>query len=303
VDQKLAWRWTREASSPGEVRKKARQWGITHIVFNFISAEYRGVRWYGGRPWDDRQLELYRTFLERYARPVWRSPTIDFLNGGFCAWRLERRPGAPGAWVPWYLPGTEGLFNESSAPWVVERRSVGVARYTGWYETIAARLPDVGYGLHQRAQAYDNVNRKDLSFPLYERLYRMRYPGGGAWHAYARALHLKGREAECVRAALDQERLFDRPETRDLVAAGLFETAARDFKAGRRARALSGLDASAGIATRSAEVCLALARGYTLAGEAPAARRFLDHAVEAGARGREVDAVIAGIVRLEGTGR
>ncbi|MEK7474259.1 MAG: hypothetical protein AAB152_01375 [Candidatus Coatesbacteria bacterium] len=104
------WALTRDASTPGEVRKRLRQRGITHWLNNFVEGEYRGLGWYQGPAWDDRQLALGVTLMRRYARPVRGPDTVDHEGGGYWAFELTR---APGDFPAMFLPGTEGRLKDA----------------------------------------------------------------------------------------------------------------------------------------------------------------------------------------------
>ena len=103
------WKWTKESRTPAEVRKKVRQAGFTHLVHNFVSGQYRRLRWYPGPEWDDRQLALFSGFASRYLAQVWRSPRVDNVNGGFQAFAFAPGPLARPS-PRYFLPSTEGIF-------------------------------------------------------------------------------------------------------------------------------------------------------------------------------------------------
>ncbi|MEK7474260.1 MAG: hypothetical protein AAB152_01380 [Candidatus Coatesbacteria bacterium] len=99
------WVLTHETSTPAEMRKRLRQRGATHWMHNFIEGEFRGLGWYPGPKWDERQLALGVEFMRRYARPVRAPEAVDHEGGGYWVFELTR---APGGFPPMFLPGTEG---------------------------------------------------------------------------------------------------------------------------------------------------------------------------------------------------
>ncbi len=147
VTEPLFWKFTRESASVQEVRRRVRQSGITHLLYNFISAEYRTAHWFSGPPWEARQAALYHAYLRRYARFQALCP-IDNRNGGFYLVELQARPTTPpAAWVP-FLPGAEQV-----AARIVALRDAGrMAEALAAAEAVRRNLP--GLGLIDNLDAY-----------------------------------------------------------------------------------------------------------------------------------------------------
>jgi hypothetical protein len=158
------WKWTRESRTPAEVRKKVRQAGFTHMVHNFVSGQYRRLRWYPGPEWDDRQLKLYTGFATRYLVHVWRSPLVDNTNGGFHAVYFSPVPLSRPSPL-FFLPSTEGVFWKS-------RQAIESGRYEDCKAESAralARLPGVREAEYMRgAMMYsmgDNAESQRILAP------------------------------------------------------------------------------------------------------------------------------------------
>jgi len=99
------WSLTRDSFSSAQIRRRLRQRGVTHWLHNFVEGGYRGLGWYRGPAWDDRQIRLGIGFMREYARPVRGPDRVDHAGGGYWAFELARRPGR---FPPLFLPGTEG---------------------------------------------------------------------------------------------------------------------------------------------------------------------------------------------------
>lgn len=109
VAEPVLWRLSREAHDAAEMRKRVRQRGLTHHLHNFVSSEYRELHWYTWTTFDPRQRSVYRDFMARYERLVYRPPSVDHDNGGFYVFEFSPRPARIPAPV-YFLPHTEGLF-------------------------------------------------------------------------------------------------------------------------------------------------------------------------------------------------
>jgi hypothetical protein len=110
VTEPLFWRLTKDSYTAGEVRKRVKQLGLTHHLHNFVSAEYRGITWFQGPPWAERQLKTYAEFTRVYLRPAYAPTKIDYNNGGFYIFQITRDPFYKG-YPLLYLPTTEGCFH------------------------------------------------------------------------------------------------------------------------------------------------------------------------------------------------
>ena len=109
VTEPIPWKIALESSTAAEFRKKIRQRGITYLLHNFISAEYRGIFWFQGPPWTDRQLLVYKDFMREYARPAYYPKLVDHFNGGYYVYSMERSPSSK-PYPLFYLPYVEGRF-------------------------------------------------------------------------------------------------------------------------------------------------------------------------------------------------
>jgi len=96
-----------ESRSPAEMRKRIKQMGLTHVVYNLVSAEFRTLRYYPGPEWSVRAQLLYAEFCRQYEIPVYAPPRIDYQNGGFYVFALTPRP-VNQPWA-WWLIGAERL--------------------------------------------------------------------------------------------------------------------------------------------------------------------------------------------------
>lgn len=96
-----------ESRDPAEMRKRLRQMGLTYIVYNLVSAEFRTLRYYPGPEWSVRAQVLYAQFCRQYEVPVYAPPRIDYQNGGFYVFALTPRP-VNQPWA-WWLIGAERL--------------------------------------------------------------------------------------------------------------------------------------------------------------------------------------------------
>lgn len=125
------WKLTRESFSPAEIRKRVKQAGWSYMMNNFVSGQYRRLRWFPGPDWSARQLTLYRDFVSRYFVHVWRSSRVDNDNGGFLAVMFAPSPLKRPSPV-FFLPGAEGLFYSArvalEAPGGMEKAMADSAR-------------------------------------------------------------------------------------------------------------------------------------------------------------------------------
>jgi tetratricopeptide (TPR) repeat protein len=102
----IVWNLVRESATIERLRVRFRQLGATHLLYNYVSAEWLTTR-YAGFPWDQPMLERYRAFARRHFEVAGATETCDFVTGGDYLFRVRTRPAArPAALVP-FLPGTE----------------------------------------------------------------------------------------------------------------------------------------------------------------------------------------------------
>src|SRR6185503_10676206 len=145
----------------GEERRRLRQRGLTHHLHNFVSAQFREIHWYTWtwQHWDARQLAVYREFVARYERSVYRPAVVDFGNGGFHVFEFTRAPARVPAPV-YFLPHTEGLFR----PALARGRAGDLAGCAREARAAAGKLPgviqaqeDLGFYLAQLDRYADAV--------------------------------------------------------------------------------------------------------------------------------------------------
>ncbi len=104
-----AWELSRDCATHDRIRIRFRQSNIRGVLYNFVTEGYPhpAAEPY---PWTDRQIAVWREFVERWLDLTDRPGRVDHLNGGFVVYRVRR--GAPNerpAWLP-YLPGLESLY-------------------------------------------------------------------------------------------------------------------------------------------------------------------------------------------------
>ncbi|MEK7476529.1 MAG: hypothetical protein AAB152_12980 [Candidatus Coatesbacteria bacterium] len=209
----LGWTLARDARGPGELAKRFRQLGITHVAYNFVTAGFqRDVHdWF---PWTDRMARDYASFVRARLR-IARSPAhSDHPNGGFYLYEVLARP-LPSRDPVFYLPGAEGVMREV---WQAERRedAAAVRRELG---RLAALLPGVLWVKNKVAWQAFAERRMDLTW-------RWARPGCLAgmvddenWSIYAAAALGVGRRAEGIAALRRAAELY--PEHRTGIAEAL----------------------------------------------------------------------------------
>jgi tetratricopeptide (TPR) repeat protein len=157
----ILWRAFRDSGSLPEARKKLRQFGVSSIWYNFVSAKVIRTYYSGSFEWDDRMTAAYEGFLRRYATVAYRSSYCDHVNGGYYIHPLRDRPGAPEPGALDYLPGTENLMGRAVLLGSEGRNPEALAEM----ERVARKWPELrflrnelGYLYAQRGEwkkAYD----------------------------------------------------------------------------------------------------------------------------------------------------
>jgi len=114
VGEPVLWKLTGESADAVRLAIKIRQRGITHILDNFISGEYRAYLWFPGPKWKPRQLAVYREFSVRHLKILDITGHPDGRNGGFYLYGVEPggRRGRNGNAIH-HLPSTEGVFSRA----------------------------------------------------------------------------------------------------------------------------------------------------------------------------------------------
>jgi hypothetical protein len=109
LDDPLPWTFARESPDAAGIAKRFRELGVTCVILNHVTSEYRGGITQQVFPWPPSALARYREFWGRWARPI---PGMqggnDPENGGFAFYRLSRTPDREVSAMS-FLPGTEGL--------------------------------------------------------------------------------------------------------------------------------------------------------------------------------------------------
>ncbi|MEK7766432.1 MAG: hypothetical protein AAB368_09360 [bacterium] len=163
----LIWKLVKESDSPRRLGARFAQLGASHMLFNFVSADWLTVR-YTATPWDARMLGLYRRFAREHFVVAGHTGQCDFSNGGLYVLEIRRRALAPAPQAVWFLPGTEPL------------RARGLAHeHAGRYpEMLAAhlevlkRLPDVGRAWNDVGHAYALLGDPQNTYTYLERFAR-----------------------------------------------------------------------------------------------------------------------------------
>lgn len=145
----IIWKLVRESEREARLAVKIRQTGASHLLYNYISAEWVGMR-YGGFPWDRRMARTYVGYCRGRQEFIWRSWKQNFSEGGAVLYRLRARPLFPRPARIWFAPGTEQVYSETTR--LRERRKyfefLAVAR-TGF-----KMMPDVGAAWNKMGTAY-----------------------------------------------------------------------------------------------------------------------------------------------------
>lgn len=149
----VVWKMVRESRDVDRLRIRFRQRGVDVILYNFVSAEWLGIR-YGPFVWDSRMLRLYAEFAKRYHEIVWRSRTNDHQNGGYYIYRLLKQARFPPADAVWFLPGTEQVYQAV----VSSREKVAASELLVLRLRVLKILPDVGQAWNKVGQAYSMDN-------------------------------------------------------------------------------------------------------------------------------------------------
>lgn len=110
-----AWEWSRDCATAERIRVRCRQSGVRTVLYNFVT---EGFPHHAAEPydWTDRQIAVWRTFVERWLELGPPPARLDHANGGFVLYRVRDVPAAASPpWLP-YLPGLESLYYTMLAP-------------------------------------------------------------------------------------------------------------------------------------------------------------------------------------------
>lgn len=171
------------------VAVKLRQWGVTHVLYNPVTAGFLGAEAARVRP-ADRALQVWARCWREHAEPVPMPPRADLREGEFFIFAI-RRDGA--ARIPPLLPGVDGWTASVGRPAAAGDRPAALDEL-GRVERLAGGWP---------ALELWRVNVSGESMPAAEtrvRLERARAAGLEVSHLYVglmRAARREGRkEAE-----------------------------------------------------------------------------------------------------------
>ncbi len=126
TDTSLALRLARRSSDPDRIRVRFRQRRIGYVLFNYVSAEYRG---YFKGPifrWKEDELHRHWTFWRRHSTRVPFETGDDGENGGFVLYRVHDRPREDDRTLA-FLPGATAV----GLRWPGENAETALARLAG----------------------------------------------------------------------------------------------------------------------------------------------------------------------------
>ena len=160
-----AWKLSRESRNASDILKRFREMGCGHLVYNFVTETYPHEY---ARPfiWNQRMIEVWRTFFRSYVEMIVPPSMIDHVNGGFCIFRVRRTQVGSSPRFQSYLPGYESLYLPAtraalSGDWILFQREVS---------DLEARLPNVGGVTAMAAQAYRQDGKWSAGLSKYRTL-------------------------------------------------------------------------------------------------------------------------------------
>ncbi len=110
-DRSPTWELTRDALTPERIAIRLRQWNVSHLAYNGGSELYvtpDGVT----QPffaWTPRQLRLLDGWLRGHGHLVVTPKKLDYANGAYWVWRVDRPEGSFETGLP-DLPGTKEMI-------------------------------------------------------------------------------------------------------------------------------------------------------------------------------------------------
>jgi len=264
------WKWTKESQTPEEMRKRIKQAGFTHMVHNFVSGQYRRLRWYPGPEWDDRQIKLYSGFASRYMAHTWRSTRMDSTNGGFHAFTFSRFPLARPAPL-YFLPSTEGIFWNARQAIESGRMEDAMAESA----RVVARMPGVREGEYLRAAMVYSTRDNAQVWRLLEPGLREGFITSHNIAYAASSVFALGRIKEAIKLFALEARMMPGAEGEAGLAAALLARsqsamAQKDFR-----RAWHDAEAAGYLAPQDARFRWAASNALMALGRYPEAARFL----------------------------
>jgi hypothetical protein len=149
-----SWAWTisRESATAETVNVKFRQIGCRHLLYDFM-IEYVPDPIADPFVWDDRMLGVWKDFVGRYLEMVSAPESVDDKNGGYCVYRVRKKPlSRPPASLP-YLPGIRSLYTA-----VTRHALAGDSK--SWLTaalSLRRRFPDVDFVNDLVAKGYEDM--------------------------------------------------------------------------------------------------------------------------------------------------
>ncbi len=274
-----AWKLSRESFSAGEIRKKFRQFNVSCLVYNCVSATYHTERMYPGPVWSERQLRVYREFFASYAELAAAPGLIDRRSGGFYIWSLAARPHAPRRLLA-ALPGSEG---ELARTIVLEQGRLDSA----WSDLTLAKLMEIrekfdGIGSYHALVGFilRLLGQMEQATGEYEKSLACGYLSENNLTELA-ALHAEALRLDRARELLEQAaEIYPKDNLRNFWAAYHMT---RAYAAGirrKRMEAIQELDLAAACEPTTVELLLGLAEAYRRLGILFKARAVVGRAVE-----------------------
>ena len=139
-ERQVVWQAAREARTTGGMAKRLRQLGVRTILYNFT-----GAKWVRRRSelysWDERMADLYSLFVRSWLSVAGPTRRVDFQNGGYVIYSLDRRPRPRPESEVYFLPGAEAICQEA----IHLRNSGDPATAAGELERLAKRYPEAGF--------------------------------------------------------------------------------------------------------------------------------------------------------------
>lgn len=114
ADAPPLWTLSRPAADARRLRIRVRQTGATHLLHNFVQAQFRGLGWYAGPAWTDRQVRVSAEFMGRWTDVLRPPDRTDHRMGGFHVFALRSTPRAAPT-PPLFVPGAEGRLRPAFA--------------------------------------------------------------------------------------------------------------------------------------------------------------------------------------------
>ena len=242
VSEPLFWKLTRDSADPAVMRKRLKQAGITHVLYNVVSAEFRAVNWYEGPDWTAAQIRRYKELYQRYFAPAFVPRFIDHANGGFFVYEMARRPAAK-PYPLHYLPSTEGFLKEGYRELHRGRARVAV----DVLRDKLAGVMDVSF-FEDRMGIFLSYAKQDAeSLKLMKKSCASGYRGETNWAIYAQFMMMNGDYNEAFRAYRVVMSYFPNPKVVDAIGESLHGRGIKKLERGDFRGAVKDLDMAAGL--------------------------------------------------------